>query len=178
MVLVVEPAAHSAVEVREEAGKDSVMTHLKTYTGLIIIALSLLTTGILQASDKDTCTLKLVFAGDIMGHDSQINAAWDRDSNRYDYHECFTLVEPYLKEADIALGNLEVTMAGEPYKGYPQFSSPDALADALKEAGFDILVNANNHALDRGKEGLERTLNVLSDKGLIATGSFRSKEYR
>ena len=146
--------------------------------GLIIMVLIMLPVNVLQASEDDTSRIKLVFAGDIMGHDTQINAAYDKDSNRYDYHECFRLIKPYLEEADIAIGNLEVTLAGEPYKGYPQFSSPDELADAIKEAGFDILVNANNHALDRGKDGLERTLNVLSDKGLITTGSFRSNDNR
>jgi poly-gamma-glutamate capsule biosynthesis protein CapA/YwtB (metallophosphatase superfamily) len=147
-------------------------------SGLITTVLILLPAAVLLASDEDTCRIKLVFAGDIMGHDTQINAAYDPYSNRYDYHECFSLIKPYLKVADIAIGNLEVTLAGEPYKGYPQFSSPDALADAIREAGFDVLVNANNHALDRGKEGLERTLDVLSDNGLIITGSFRSKEHR
>ena len=131
-----------------------------------------------HASDGDTSRIKLVFAGDIMGHDSQILAAYDRDSNRYDYQECFRLLKPYIDGADIAIANLEVTLAGEPYKGYPQFSSPDALADAILETGFDVLVQANNHALDRGGEGLERTLNVLADKGLISTGVFRSEHSR
>jgi len=147
-------------------------------SGLIFAVLIMLPVNVLQASEEDTSRIKLVFAGDIMGHDTQINAAYDKDSGRYDYHECFRLIKPYLEEADIAIGNLEVTLAGSPYKGYPQFSSPDALADAIREAGFDVLVNANNHALDRGQDGLERTLNVLSDKGLIATGSFQSKDNR
>lgn len=150
----------------------------KIIPGLIILTLIMLPVDGLQASKDDTSRIKLVFAGDIMGHDTQINAAYDRDSNRYDYHECFKLIKPYLEEADIAIGNLEVTLAGAPYKGYPQFSSPDELADAIREAGFDVLVNANNHALDRGKDGLERTLNILSGKGLIATGSFQSNDSR
>ena len=154
------------------------MPKVNILSGLVCVALIFIHATGLQASDKDTSRVKLVFAGDIMGHDTQINAAYNKDSNRYDYHECFRLVKPYLSEADIAIGNLEVTLAGAPYKGYPQFSSPDELADAIREAGFDVLVNANNHALDRGKAGLERTLDILSGKGLIATGSFRSEESR
>jgi poly-gamma-glutamate synthesis protein (capsule biosynthesis protein) len=96
----------------------------------------------------------------------------------YDYNSCFSYVEPYIAAADIAIGNLEVTLAGPPYKGYPQFSSPDALAVALKNAGFDILVQANNHAVDRGKAGLERTLNVLDSMGLIRSGVFRDNRER
>ena len=138
---------------------------------VLIIIFSLF---IIDAGAQDTSKLKLVFAGDIMGHDSQILAAYDAEKDKYDYTECFRHLKPYLQEADIAIGNLEVTLAGPPYKGYPQFASPDALADALKDAGFDILVNANNHALDRGKQGLERTLDVLDQKGLISSGSFES----
>jgi len=125
-------------------------------------------------NQKDATTLRIVFAGDIMGHDSQIAAARVESTNSYDYTDCFKYLKPFLQETDIAVGNLEVTHGGPPYKGYPQFSSPDELTDALLDAGFNIMVNANNHALDRGKEGLERTREVLDKKGMILTGSFVS----
>ncbi len=121
---------------------------------------------------QDTIRLQLIFTGDIMGHDAQIESALDPESGRYDYHSYFRYL-PDLHEADITIGNLEVNLAGPPYKGYPQFSSPDALGEALKDAGFDILVSANNHALDRSKSGLERTMKVLDSLGLIHTGTFR-----
>ncbi len=123
-------------------------------------------------------TLRIVFAGDIMGHGSQIAAARVDSNDSYDYTGCFRHLKPYLREADIAVGNLEVTHGGPPYKGYPQFSSPDELTDALLDAGFNVLVNANNHALDRGKKGLERTVSVLDKKGMILTGSFVSPDHR
>ena len=116
--------------------------------------------------------LKLVFAGDIMGHDSQIASALATGEPGYDYRPCFEHLRPYLHKADLVIGNLEVTFAGEPYKGYPAFSSPDELADALKWAGFDILVNANNHALDRGQKGLLRTIEVLDKQEIVQTGTF------
>lgn len=122
--------------------------------------------------------LKLVFTGDIMGHDTQIASALTTGEEGYDYKPCFTLIEPYLQSADLVIGNLEVTFAGPPYKGYPQFSSPDQLADALKWAGFDILVTANNHALDRGQAGLGRTLDELDNRGLLHAGTFRESGSR
>jgi len=73
---------------------------------------------------------------------------------------------------------VEVTFAGAPYKGYPRFSSPDTLANALLDAGFNVLVNANNHALDRGKEGFMRTQGILHEKGVIRTGTFISDDRR
>ena len=116
--------------------------------------------------------LKLVFTGDIMGHDTQIASALATGEEGYDYNPCFQYLKPYFDDADIVIGNLEVTFAGPPYKGYPQFSSPDELADALQEAGFDILITANNHALDRKQDGLERTLEQLDQRGILHTGSF------
>ena len=107
-----------------------------------------------------------------MGHDTQIASALATGSDGYDYHPCFQYLKPYLLNADLVIGNLEVTFAGPPYKGYPQFSSPDELADALKEAGFHILVQANNHALDRKAEGLERTIGQLDQRGILHTGTF------
>ncbi len=118
--------------------------------------------------------LRVVFAGDIMGHGTQIASALATGEPGYDYHPCFEYLKPYLEDADIAVGNLEVTLAGPPYKGYPQFSSPDELADALKDAGFDILIMANNHALDRGQEGFERTIEQLDRRGILHTGTFTS----
>ncbi|MEA3460523.1 MAG: CapA family protein [Bacteroidota bacterium] len=122
--------------------------------------------------------LKLVFTGDIMGHDTQIASALATGESGYDYKPCFEYLRPYLQQADLVIGNLEVTFAGEPYKGYPAFSSPDELADALKWAGFDILVNANNHALDRGRRGLSRTIEVLDQKEIIQTGTFTEQASR
>jgi poly-gamma-glutamate synthesis protein (capsule biosynthesis protein) len=135
---------------------------------LFFLILAFLGTTILAQESK----LKLVFAGDIMGHDSQIASALATGESGYDYKPCFQYLRPYLQEADLVIGNLEVTFAGPPYKGYPAFSSPDELADALKWAGFDILVNANNHALDRGQNGLERTIEQLDQRDLIQTGTF------
>lgn len=124
------------------------------------------------AQGTDTTRLTLLFAGDIMGHDEQIAGAYDQKCQCHNYEPVFRYIRDYIEQADIAVANLEVTLAGPPYKGYPQFSSPDALAAAARDAGFDVMVMANNHALDRGKSGFIRTLNVLDSLRLIHTGTF------
>ena len=116
--------------------------------------------------------VSLVFAGDVMGHKLQIEMAYDSATGQYDYSGCFRYVESYLKEADLACANLEVTLGGPPYKGYPCFSSPDALLYAVQDAGFDLLFTANNHVLDRGKKGVERTIKMLDSVGMPHTGSY------
>jgi poly-gamma-glutamate capsule biosynthesis protein CapA/YwtB (metallophosphatase superfamily) len=122
---------------------------------------------------QDTTRLSLLFVGDIMQHDSQIKAAFDPTSKTYDYNPCFQFVKPYFESVDLAIGNLELTLAGPPFKGYPQFSAPDALAFALRDAGMDVLVTANNHSVDRGRKGVDRTIQLLDSAGILHTGTFR-----
>lgn len=160
--------------MQAEAGKDLLywsrrIPNYKVLKGRIFIFSGLF--FCLQSFAQQT-ELKLLFAGDIMGHDSQIASALASGEPGYDYKPCFQFLRPYLQEADLVIGNLEVTFAGEPYKGYPAFSSPDELAEALKWAGFDILVNANNHALDRGLKGLRRTVELLHRQEIVQTGTF------
>jgi poly-gamma-glutamate synthesis protein (capsule biosynthesis protein) len=120
----------------------------------------------------DSVALTLIFAGDIMQHGPQIEAARSDHDSTFNYHPCFSYVKPLVSSFDVAIANLEVTLAGAPYSGYPQFSAPDELAVAARDAGFDILGTANNHSCDRGNKGLARTLNVLDSLGIARTGTF------
>ena len=71
-----------------------------------------------------------------------------------------------------------MTLAGPPYKGYPQFSSPAALAVACRNAGVDCLVTANNHSIDRGLDGINRTIMRLDSIGMPHTGTFVNSSAR
>ena len=94
--------------------------------------------------------MSLLFLGDIMGHGPQIKSAWNDSLKKYDYNEVFKPVGDIISSVDFAVANLKVTLAGPPFDGYPQFSSPDELAEACKNNGIDVLVTANNHSCDRG----------------------------
>ena len=115
--------------------------------------------------------VKIIFAGDLMGHMPQHNAARQPDGT-YDYAPCFRYINDYVKSADLAILNLEVPLDGKPYSGYPQFSAPDALAACARDAGFDIMTTANNHCLDRGRHGLERTIHALDSLGIPHLGTY------
>jgi poly-gamma-glutamate capsule biosynthesis protein CapA/YwtB (metallophosphatase superfamily) len=138
----------------------------------VIIFLLALYSLITKSQESDTSRLSLVFAGDVMGHDEQITGSWDPSGNTYNYEPAFRYVSSFIKQADIAICNLEVTLAGPPYKGYPQFSSPDDLAKAARDAGFDLFIQANNHALDRGPSGFKRTLHMLDSLHIIHAGTY------
>lgn len=143
-----------------------------------LLFFSILTTT-LFAQKNTPNTLKLLFVGDIMGHGPQVKSAYDATTQTYNYEPCFKYVKPIIEKADLAVGNLEVTLPGKPpYKGYPMFRSPDALADALKSAGFDMLVTSNNHSNDAGKQGVIHTIDVLHQHGFYHTGTFKNKTER
>ncbi|MFZ1806468.1 MAG: CapA family protein [Cyclobacteriaceae bacterium] len=143
-----------------------------------IIVFVLVTFSAQFALSQDTTRVSLLFVGDVMQHDSQISAAYNPASKSYDYSACFQYIKPVIQSADVAIANLEVTLAGPPYKGYPQFSAPDQLAEELKATGFDVLVTANNHSLDRRRKGLERTIDVLDTLSVPHTGTFKDSASR
>ncbi|MDR2580678.1 MAG: CapA family protein [Fibromonadaceae bacterium] len=127
-----------------------------------------------QVFAGDSQKLRIIFAGDLMGHLTQINAAQREAKGKgYNYKPVYKHLKPYISSADIAVINLEHTLAGPPYAGYPQFSSPDESIFAAQYAGFNVIATSNNHSLDRGKQGLERTLSVLDSVGLRHFGMYR-----
>src|SRR5699024_6532942 len=127
--------------------------------------------------EAETSTnVMLTAIGDIMFHDDQLESGLT-DDNSYDFNPMFADVKPLLSEADMTLANFETTLAGDSvgYMGYPRFSSPDEVADTIKDAGVDILTTANNHSLDTEAAGLKRTAKVLNDKGFKTVGSYEEK---
>ena len=112
-----------------------------------------------------------------MQHKAQLDAALQPDGT-YNYSGCFTQVTPEIEAADIAICNFETTLGGAPYTGYPQFCSPDAYAEAVRDAGFDIFLTANNHCMDTRTRGLIRTLDVLDSLGIKHLGTYRNQAER
>ena len=115
-------------------------------------------------------TLSLLFVGDLMQHQSQIDAA--KRAEGYDYTASFLHVKDEIEKADIAIGNLECSLGGKPYAGYPCFSAPDEFLFAIHNAGFDMLNTANNHCLDRGSKGGIRTIQLLDSLSIPHLGTY------
>ena len=68
---------------------------------------------------QDTVTICLL--GDVMMHTEQIRNA-GRKGGGYDFSTYFKHIKDRIAEADIAIANMEFTLSGEPYTGYPSFS--------------------------------------------------------
>ena len=125
-----------------------------------------------QNANQSNEKISLLFLGDIMGHDEQMWSAENRETHTYNYDDVFQYIKDEISEADIAIANFEVTLAGSPYSGYPTFSSPAPLAAACITAGIDVFATANNHAADRGKKGILSTIYRLDSLGIAHTGTF------
>lgn len=125
---------------------------------------------------EEPVSLLISCVGDVMVHQSQIPSQYDSATDTYDYSNVFCYVKKYIEESDLALFNLETTFGGRPYTGYPVFSAPDELAAALRSAGFNVAITANNHMLDRGRSGLLRTIGVLKENGFLVVGSKEDEE--
>lgn len=119
-------------------------------------------------------TVTLGATGDILLHDNVIKSGANGDGT-YDYSYIFENLESYIHDLDFMVGNMEGTLAGTdngyPYQGYPQFNAPDAIAEAAKNAGFDMLLTANNHSYDTYSAGFHRTQQVISQLGLDHIGT-------
>lgn len=113
----------------------------------------------------------LLFAGDAMQHTRQLEVA-HTGNGRYDYSGCFADIEPIVASADYAVVNLETPVGDGNFSGYPQFNAPISYAVALRDAGFDMMLTANNHTLDRRDRGLRRTVAVLDSIGVDHVGTY------
>ncbi len=124
--------------------------------------------------------VRIMVVGDIMMHSPIIASGYDSKTKEYTYDKIFTELKPIFNQADMVIGNLETPLAGEKigYSGYPRFNSPDSLAFALKNVGFDVLTTANNHSMDQWGDGVIETINTLDNYNIFHTGTFRSEEER
>jgi len=117
-------------------------------------------------------TASVGVTGDILMHGPVIQAA--ATGSGYDFNDNYEYIKDYYQQYDFMVANLEVTLGGPeagPYKGYPTFNCPDDVIDALKNAGVDMILTANNHTYDTGSKGMMRTQQVISEKGLLHLGT-------
>lgn len=123
-------------------------------------------------------TFTLAAIGDVMCHNTQYWDAYDKNTKEYDFSYVFENIKFYTQTADITVGSLETSFAGEErgYSNYPIFNSPDNLAYSLKKIGVDVLSTAGNHCLDMGYSGLCRTIDVLDDADIAHLGTYKTQE--
>ncbi|MBP5549194.1 MAG: CapA family protein [Bacteroidales bacterium] len=108
-------------------------------------------------------TVNVYVIGDVMLHKSQMDK---------EYGPFLEDLSRYACSADVSVANMEFPLGGKPYTGYPSFSAPTDYADYVASMGFDVFLAANNHIMDRGTPGLDKTLDYYAGmKGVRFTGA-------
>lgn len=123
--------------------------------------------------DKDE--VKITFTGDLMCKEQMTKAS---DGN---YDKIFDGVKSALADSDYLVGNLETPVAGEEFGLTNEmycFNTPESYLASLKKYGFRLLALANNHALDRGEDGLSATIANCKKYGFDTVGAYASQSER
>lgn len=125
--------------------------------------------------------VSIIMVGDVLLHTNVNNSGLQEDGT-YNYDHLFAQVKDDIEEADLALVNQEVILGGTELKlsGYPAFNGAYEVGDALVDAGFDVILHATNHALDKGKKGILNCLHFWKenypDVGVV--GLYETEEER
>ena len=121
-------------------------------------------------------SFSVVATGDVLIHPALTEQAEADGGGKIDYRPLLAGIKPLISGADLGICHLETPLApeGGPYSGYPSFSAPPEIADALKDTGYDTCSTSSNHTIDQGAEGVTRTLDKLDAIGVKHTGSARS----
>ena len=138
---------------------------------ILELALSLLSS--LIHSNETT----IVFAGDAMQHQRQIDVA-KLPNDKYDYSGYCDSIADYVGSADYAVINLETPVAKAKHSGYPCFNAPVEFVEELAKTGFDMFLTANNHCLDKGDRGLRQTISQLDTLRLDHIGTYHNPQSR
>ena len=143
----------------------------------MILFCALPTSSVAQIITTPIQQVDFLFAGDIMQHETQLNMA-RLENGTYSFSYCFRHIKELVKSRDISIANLETTIGESGYSGYPSFCAPDSFLYAVKDAGFNVLLFANNHCLDKGKRGALYTLDLLDSLKIAHCGVYRNEQER
>ena len=121
---------------------------------------------------EEETSVRIMANGDLLYHDIIYISAKKADGT-YDFHENFEYVKPWLKQADLVLGDFEGTVNKDHYlAGYPLFNAPGEVMDAIKDAGYQVLDLAHNHILDSQIEGVVSTADAIEKAGMTPVGVY------
>lgn len=105
-------------------------------------------------------TVRFSATGDNLIHDGIYLQALQRgEDGYYDFSEAYEPMREFYTQFDVNWLNQEtlVNDAFEP-SGYPRFSTPGDITDALYDLGFRVFSLSNNHSYDKGAEGIASSL--------------------
>ena len=100
------------------------------------------------------------------------------DENNFQFDNVFENAKQIWDDSNLVIANFETVLGGKPpWRAIGSiFNTPDDFAKAIKNAGIDVLLTANNHAYDGGIAGVRRTKKVLEDLGFDVVGTLDNRQ--
>ena len=129
-------------------------------------------------TDGDSASARLMFAGENLIYEAMYKEAKERAESGYDFSYIYKGIKDVISEADIAgINQATVISDGIQPSSYPKFCSPEALGDALCDAGFNVINQASKNIWDKGESGAKDTLEYWKTKqDVLLTGIYESEE--
>lgn len=122
--------------------------------------------------------INLMMVGDNLLHMGIVNTGKQEDGS-YNYDFLFEGITDFLEEADIKMINQETILGGNElgFTGYPRFNSPTEVGDAIVKAGFNVVLQASNHAADKDLEGIQNCMNFWDQyPEILVTGIYEEEK--
>ena len=117
-----------------------------------------------EEPEPTVVTVDLVAVGDNLIHTGLYKTGMN-DSGEWNYDHLYVNVKDEIEAADLAIINQETIFIKDRSKisAYPRFGSPTEIGDSLVRTGFDVVLHASNHTVDKGAEGVWDTLNFWKE---------------
>jgi poly-gamma-glutamate synthesis protein (capsule biosynthesis protein) len=130
-----------------------------------------------QQHEEQPVRFTVSASGDLLIH----SPVWERalalgGGSHYDFAPELAELKPYVADASLGICHVETPMTPAPPTSYPIFNTPPALAQGIKDTGWDVCDTASNHSLDQGQSGIDDTGKALDAAGIDHTGSFASSK--
>lgn len=122
----------------------------------------------------------LIMVGDALIHSNIYLDAKNEDGS-YDFKPMLEYTKPIIEQYDLKYYNQETILGGKDLglSSYPRFNSPTEVGDAFIDSGFNLVSLATNHTMDKGEEGVLRSLNYWNSKeNIVKAGQYSSFDDR
>ena len=149
----------------------------------LLMILSLLLIGCQTQETKTTPkesskeVVQCHFIGDLLYEQPYYDWIED-DSQDKGYYD---LVKTYFQKDDLTIANLETPIGGKELGisgvGY-SFNASYEIGEQVASLDLEVVSTANNHANDRGNQGIDHTLDFLKEKDILAVGTYYNQEDR
>lgn len=176
--VITDREGQSSTEPNNSAMPTEVVTPTLAPKPTVGVSSTELPTPTASEDSKEIKEIKIIAVGDNLIHTQVIKSGRQKNGS-YNYDHLFDNIKPDIQAADLAVINQETILGGKSigYSGYPRFNSPTEIGDAIVKAGFNVVQHATNHAMDKGEEGLQNTIDYWEkQKSVSVLGIHETKE--